>query len=150
MDSTNSSETSQAWSGAIQPGFSSSVHARVINPFVKVGGLEFFGNFERATGAMANETGSRAWTQNVYEATYRFLGNQLYVTGRYNNAQGQLRGIAGDVSVDRSQFGGGWFLTPNIMLKGEYVTQKYNKFPTNDIRNGGKFHGLMVEGVVAF
>jgi hypothetical protein len=36
------------------------------------------------------------------------------------------------------------------MLKGEYVTQKYNDFPTLDIRNGAKFNGFMVEGVVAF
>ena len=36
------------------------------------------------------------------------------------------------------------------MLKGEYVNQKYLNFPKNDIRNGGKFNGMVVEGVVAF
>jgi hypothetical protein len=30
------------------------------------------------------------------------------------------------------------------------VTQKYNDFPTTDIRNGGKFNGFVIEGVVAF
>jgi hypothetical protein len=54
------------------------------------------------------------------------------------------------VSVDRWQMGGGWFVTPSILLKGEYVTQKYNDFPTADIRHGGKFNGFMIEGVVAF
>ncbi len=46
--------------------------------------------------------------------------------------------------------GGGWFVTPNVLAKAEYVNQKYLDFPTTDIRSGGKFNGLMVEGVVAF
>ena len=44
----------------------------------------------------------------------------------------------------------GWFITPAISLKAEYVNQKYNDFPTWDIRNGGKFNGFMIEGGVAF
>jgi hypothetical protein len=36
------------------------------------------------------------------------------------------------------------------MAKTEYVSQKYNDFPSSDIRSGGKFSGLMIEGVVAF
>jgi len=35
-------------------------------------------------------------------------------------------------------------------MKGEYVSQKYSDFPTNDIRNGGKFSGWVIEGAVAF
>ena len=150
MDSVTSSEASQAWSGALQPGFSSKVQANVINPFVKVGGLELFGNIETAKGGAATETVDREWKHNAYEATYRFLKDQLYVAARYNTAKGRLPKIANDVSLDRSQFGGGWFITPNVMLKTEYVTQKYNDFPVNDIRNGGKFKGFVVEGVVAF
>jgi hypothetical protein len=52
--------------------------------------------------------------------------------------------------VKRTQVGGGWFLTPNLLTKVEYVDQKYLNFPTTDIRNGGRFKGFMVEGVVAF
>jgi len=37
-----------------------------------------------------------------------------------------------------------------VLLKGEYVTQKYTDFPAADWRNGGKFNGFVVEGVVAF
>ena len=48
------------------------------------------------------------------------------------------------------QIGAGWFITDNILLKGEYVTQKYNGFAPTDIRSGGKFNGFMVEGTVAF
>ena len=50
----------------------------------------------------------------------------------------------------RSQLGAGWFVTPNVLSKIEFVTQAYNNFPTTDIRNGGKFKGFVIEGVVAF
>jgi len=85
------------------------------------------------------------------KAAYRFLANeQLYVGGRYNYAKGELAGVANKVNVNRTQIAGGWFVTPGILTKVEYVNQKYNDFPTTDIRNGGKFHGMVVEGVVAF
>jgi hypothetical protein len=35
-------------------------------------------------------------------------------------------------------------------MKTEYVVQEYNGFPPTNIRNGGKFHGLMLEGVIGF
>jgi hypothetical protein len=54
------------------------------------------------------------------------------------------------VIVKRSQIGGGWFLTPNVLTKIEFVNQKYLDFAPTDIRNGGNFKGFMVEGVVAF
>ena len=150
LENTASTETAQAWSGAIQPGFKSSIRALVFNPFIKHNGFEFFGNVEQAKGRAVTETADRKWNQYVGEALYRFLDDQLYVVGRYNTASGQLAGIANDVSVNRFQVGGGWFITPNIMAKTEYVRQKYNDFPSTDIRSGGKFSGLMIEGVVAF
>jgi hypothetical protein len=54
------------------------------------------------------------------------------------------------VTVNRTQFGAGWFVTPTVLLKGEWMQQLYKDFPTTDIRNGGKIIGFMVEGVVAF
>jgi hypothetical protein len=151
LQNTVSTELAQAWSGAIQPGLSNSIHSYVINPFVQFHGLEFFGNFERAKGRAATETANRTWNQNVGEVVYRFLPDQrLYVAARYNTVKGQLTVGTPDVSVKRSQIGGGWFLTPNVLTKIEYVNQKYLDFPTTDIRNGGQFKGFMVEGVVAF
>ena len=150
LENTTSTEAAQAWSGSIQPGFKSSVHAYVFNPFVKYRGLELFGNVEKATGKAVNELTNRTWRQNVGEAVYRFLDEQLYVGGRYNTAKGSLVGITNDVKVQRYQVGGGWFVTPNVLMKGEYVNQKYLDFPTTDIRSGGKFSGMMIEGVVAF
>ena len=151
LQNTSSTEAAQAWSGAIQPGMSNSIHSYVINPFVQFNGLEFFGNFERAKGRAATETANRTWNQNVGEVVYRFLPDQrLYVAARYNTVKGQLTVGTPDVTVKRTQVGGGWFLTPNLLTKIEYVNQKYLDFPTTDIRNGGKFKGFMVEGVVAF
>lgn len=151
LENTASTESTNAWSGEIQPGMSNSIHAIVFNPFVKYNGLELFGNIERARGRAATEAKNRDMKQYVAEATYRFLdANKLFVVARYNRVSGQLKGITNDISVNRYQVGGGWFMTPNIVTKLEYVRQNYNNFPTTDIRSGGQFKGFMVEGSVAF
>jgi hypothetical protein len=151
VENTVSTEKDNAWSGAIRPGFASKITAMQLNPFVKLGGLEFFGVAEKAKGKAATETADRKWNQYAGELTYRFLADErVFVAGRYNTAKGELSGIANKVSVDRYNLGAGWFITPNVMLKGEWVNQKYNDFPTNDIRNGAKFKGFVAEGTVAF
>jgi hypothetical protein len=151
LENTTSTETAQAWSGAMQPGLKNSIHSYVVNPFLQFRGLELFGNIERAKGRAATETANRTWKQNVGEVVYRFLPDQrLYAAARYNTVKGQLTVGTPDVKVNRTQVGGGWFITPNVLTKLEFVTQKYLDFPTTDIRNGGKFKGFMVEGVVAF
>ena len=150
LENTVSTEAAQAWSGDVQPGLRSKITAMVFNPFIQFHGLELFGNVEQAKGRAANEAADRKWTQNAGEALYRFAGNQLYAAGRYNVVKGRLAGFANDVTVDRVQVGGGWFITPNLMAKAEYVKQQYKDFPSTDIRNGGEFSGMMVEGVVTF
>ena len=150
MVNTAGTEKDSAWTGNVQPGFQSEARAWVINPFVKIGDLEFFGNIEQAKGRARTEPENRKWTQNAYELTYRLFNDNLYIAGRYNAAEGLLKGYKGDVKVERTQFGGGWFLTPNVLGKLEYVNQQYKNFPVADIRNGGKFRGWMLEGVVAF
>lgn len=155
MENTQSSETNQAWSGALQPGLTNKVRAMVINPFIKFGGLELFGNLEQATGRgnKANgtpETADRTWHQNVGEVVYRLPGDLFYVVGRYNTASGRLAGMTSDVSINRTQFGGGWFILPTVQAKVEYMRQLYNDFPSTDIRHGGKINGLIFSGVVAF
>jgi hypothetical protein len=147
----DNSTGSNHFNARINPGFSNEMRAIQINPFVKVAGLEFFGVLERAEGKHMAETERREWTQLAGEVVYRFLpGEQLYVAGRYNTASGHLRNIANELSVDRTGFAAGWFMTPSILLKAEYVNQKYNDFPVLDIRHGGKFNGFMVEGAIAF
>ena len=151
LENTGSTETGNAWSGNLQPGFSNRVASYVINPFVKYGPLEFFGNIETSTGGAAAETTDRTWRQQAGDVVYRFLqDDKAYVAFRYNTAEGQLVGTPTDVSIVRTQYAFGFFLTKNVLAKLEYVNQDYNKFLATDIRNGGNFKGFMLEGAVAF
>ena len=137
--------------GRINPGLSDKVTAWQLNPFVKLGGLELFGVYEKAAGRSAAEAENRTWNQYAGDIVYRFLANEnAYVGARYNVVEGHLAGVANKVGIDRVQVGAGWFVTPTVLLKGEYVRQTYNDFPANDIRNGGKFDGFIIEGVVSF
>ena len=138
------------WSGSIQPGFRNNVTAIQINPFVKFQGLEIFGSIDRGTGKAATETEYRQLHQTAVDVVYRFAGDQLYIGGRYNTATMGLQGIANDVGADRQAAAAGWYITPLVLIKAEFVNQKYRDFPSTDRRSGGKFKGLMFEGVVAF
>lgn len=138
------------WSGSIQPGFRNNVTAIQINPFVKLQGLEIFGSFDRGQGKAATEAEYRKLRQTAVDVVYRFASDQLYVGGRYNTARMGLQGISNDVGADRQAGALGWYITPLVLLKAEYVNQKYIDFPSTDRRSGGKFNGLMVEGAVAF
>ncbi|MDB4917503.1 MAG: hypothetical protein JWM95_5147 [Gemmatimonadetes bacterium] len=151
LENSASTELANAWSGNIRPGQSDNLTAMVINPFVKLGGFELFGNVETVTGKAATETANRTWNQYDGDLLYRFgPREQLYVGGRYNVVNGALAGVANSVSVNRTAFALGWFVTPALLTKIEYVTQVYNDFPTSDIRHGGKFNGFMIQGAVAF
>src|SRR5262249_21174991 len=135
LENINATESAQAWSGELQPGFRQRVTAWVVNPFVQFRGLELFGNVEQAKGKAANESDDRTWTQLAGDGTYRFCANRLYVAARYNTAKGPLVVGGSDVTIRRVEAGGGWFLTPNLEAKGEYVQQNYDDFPINDIRH---------------
>ena len=151
MENTVSTEAAQAWSGAIQPGLSDKITATVINPFVKFRGLELFGNIERATGRKGTEVKDRTWNQLAGDVVYRFApAEQLYVGARYNTVNGKLAATDPKETVNRMQASAGWFITPGVLLKAEYVNQKYDGFLPTDQRSGGKFGGYMFEGVVAF
>ena len=150
LENVNATEAAQAWSGDVQPGMSRRVTAWVINPFVTYRGLELFGNIEQTRGRNGVETKDRSFSQYAGEGVYRFAHNQLYLAGRYNQAKGRFAGQLADVTLERVQVGGGWFLTQNLESKIEYVEQRYRNFPVTDIRNGGKFHGAMFEAVVSF
>ena len=147
---TTATVNGAAWTGDVQPGLSSKVQAMVFNPFLKWRGFEFFGNVEQAKGRTAAETSDRTWNQYAAEGLYRFAWDDLYVAARYNTVKGRPLGYTNDVTVDRVEIGGGWFLTSTIMMKTEYVRQEHKDYPVTNILNGGKFEGMMVEGVVSF
>ena len=150
LENVNATENGNAWSGDLQPGFSRKVMAWVVNPYLEWKGLELFGNIEQAKGRNGVETSDRTWNQYAGEGVYRFLKNQLYVAGRYNVAKGRPVGFTDDVSIDRTEAGGGWFLTNNLEAKAEYVQQNYKDYPITDIHHEGKFHGMMIEAAVSF
>jgi hypothetical protein len=151
LENTAATETAQKDSGLINPGFKNKVTAFQMNPFVKFQGFELFGVVERAEGKASTEATERIWKQYALDAVYRFLPDEkLFVGARYNRAHGELTGISGDVGANRWQVGGGWFLTPNVLAKVEYVNQKYFGYPASNIKNGGAFNGMMLEGVIAF
>src|SRR6195256_1429714 len=151
LENTTATESAQKDSGLLNPGFSNKVTAFQMNPFVKFRGLELFGVIERAEGKAATDTTTRVWNQYAIDTVYRSLADdKLFVGTRYNRAEGAIAGITGQVGANRWEFGGGWFITPNVLAKAEYVNQKYFGYPDTSIKNGGKFNGMMLEGVIAF
>jgi hypothetical protein len=151
MENTAATDSAQFTSGLINPGFRNKVDAMQMNPFVKFRGLEVFGVLERAEGKAAAEASARTWKQHAVDVVYRFTTDEkLFVGARYNKAEGELVDLADNVGAKRWQVSGGWFITPGLLAKVEYLNQKYFGYPANNIKNGGKFHGVMLEGVVAF
>jgi hypothetical protein len=151
VENTAATESAQFTSGAINPGFRNKVTAFQINPFVKFGGLELFGVIERAQGRASAEAANRAFRQYALDTVYRVgPSDELFVAARYNKVEGELAGVPGKVGANRWQLGAGMFLTPMIMAKLEYVKQQFTGYPSNHVRHGGKFNGLMLEGVVGF
>jgi hypothetical protein len=110
-----------------------------------------FGTYENAKGRSKTETDNRRMYQYAGDLVYRFgWPENLFAGVRYNKVTGQLAGFTEDVKVDRFAAAGGWFITKNVLLKGEYVIQKYRSFPAADYRSTGKFNGYVVEAVVGF
>lgn len=137
-------------SGRYDPKLGNQITAVMFNPFLKYKGLEFFGTYERASGKAAVEAEERVANQYAAELIYRFGNNEnFYVGGRYNKVESE--DISGeDVEISRFQLAAGWFLTKNILVKAEYVSQKHEGYNIGSIFNGGKFDGLMAEAVISF
>jgi hypothetical protein len=143
------------WSGRVRINYVNEVTAFMINPFVKIGELELFGTIETLSGEAPSLSDGFA-TQYAGEAVYRFWDEDLFVGARYNTVSGDVN-LAGrgsfdwnDVTVDRWQISAGWFMTENILVKGEYVTQSYEDYPAGTPGAGAEFDGFMLEGVVSF
>ncbi len=171
MENSPVTLTGNAFSGRFNPGFRDNLTAFMINPFVKFSGLEVFGTWEYAYGNSALENGegasyeaqdNRQAHQTAVEALYRFGKNEKFYFGaRYIKVSATLAegftatalGTRYDVSVDRTSIGGGWFITRNILLKGEYVTQNYNDFKNTGANARfyeGNFNGIVIQGAISF
>lgn len=144
-------------SGRFDPGFKNQMTAFMVNPFVKYKGIEFFGLVEAVSGKTDAETKKRNTMQYGAELLYRFGGNEnFYVGGRYNLVDGELASTDGgitkgdNVDISRFNLGAGWFMTKNMVIKLEYVNQKYDGYSPGKILTDGKFNGLMAEAVISF
>ncbi len=150
MENTLATSAGNFSSGLINPGFTGELTAVMINPFLKYKGFEFFGIFETTNGKTKAEVDERNFQQLGAEMIYRFGKNEnLYVAGRYNNVTGETVARE-DVDVTRFNVGGGWFMTKNILVKLEYVNQKYDGYAKTNIFNEGKFSGFVAEAVLSF
>lgn len=150
--------TSNADTGRFNPGFREQL-AFQINPFIKYQGLEFFGTFENVTGnKLVNPTTKRDsdgnYTQLAAELLYRFgAKEQFYLGTKYNNVTGKDWDGAPERKINRFNVAGGWYLTPNVLTKLEYVSQKYNESDAWGMASplyGGKFNGVMIEATIGF
>lgn len=136
--------------GRLNPGFRNETTAFQINPFVKYGDLELFGVIERASGRAITEAEARTVNQYAGDAVYRLLDDQLYLAGRYNVVKGELAPAAMDVTVDRAALAAGWFITPTMLTKVEYVRQSYDGFAPTNILHGAEFSGFVLQGAITF
>ncbi len=161
-NSTTGAGTPLAFSGRFNPGFSKKINTFMLNGFIKAKGLEIFGTYETASGRNAKETDTRDAKQFSIDGVYRFgKVENLFVGLKYNTVSARLVNNAtgtgagpivytDNVKLNRVAAAAGWFMTKNVLLKGEYVVQKYKDFPTADYRAGGKFDGYVIEAVVGF
>jgi predicted porin len=155
MESSTATAKDNFTSGRISPNFTNQITALQFNALVRAYGFEFFGTFENAQGRTINEkvagTPKRKVNQFAVDGIYRIGAKENVFLGvRYNQVKGELVNATTEQTVDRVAFGAGWFLTKNVLLKGEYVNQNYKGYATGNILNGGNFKGLVVEAVVGF
>ena len=150
MEGATATSSANFKSGQVVPDYKNKVTSFMINPFVKYKGLEFFGTIETSAGRNTVEADRRNYNQYAGELLYRFGNTEnFYIGGKYNQVTGELA-TGEDIDVNRFNIGGGWFMTKNILVKAEYVSQKYDGYAPTNILHGGKFNGYVLEAVIAF
>lgn len=150
-DGVVKASTAMYASGRFNPGFSKKIDAVMLNGFLKYAGFELFGTYETAQGRSKTESNVRQANQYAIDGLYRFGKTENVFLGvRYNSVNATLAGQTNDVTINRFAVAGGWFIVKNLLLKAEYVDQRYKDFPNADYRSGGKFNGYVIEAVVGF
>lgn len=141
-----SNHTSGNWG----PGSATKTNSYMVNLFAQAKGIELFGTFESAKGLYA--TGNEfSFSQVAGEGLYFFGGNRQFYGGlRYDLVHGDINtGAPGDQSVSRIQIAAGWFILESVVLKMEYVNQKYHDFIAEYGADAG-FNGVIIEAAVTF
>jgi len=102
-------------------------------------------------------TPEERWSYYAGQAVYKFTPS-VYAAARYSSANAsKIAGNASDGKVNRFQIGGGLWMSRNLLMKVEYVTQKYNGFASGVVLNNGiaawrgpSFKGLVSEVSFSF
>jgi hypothetical protein len=132
-----------AFTGNYGPGTASKDNSLMTNLFAKYKGLEFFGTYEAINTTSTTGTPSY-FNQYALEGLYHFgKEDQFYAGAKYNATRSKSTS-----AVNRLEAAAGWFLTPNILVKAEYVDQNYNNFAIYGGKGG--FDGMMIESTISF
>jgi len=130
-------------SGNFGPGSLLQNNSLMANLFAQYKGFELFGTYETIAGVNTKNVNVK-FDQFAVEGLYRFGADKQFFGGlRYN----QVTDKENEIKVNRFQAGGGWFVVPTILLKAEYVNQKYSD---NSVYGEAGFDGVMVEAAVSF
>jgi hypothetical protein len=128
-------------SGRWSPGANQTeMNSYMANIFAQFYGLEVFGIYETMKGVLSGN--DQNFTQTALQAIYRLGG--FYVGTRLNKVDNN-----DGSTVSRTNLGGGWYMTDNVIVKLDYVTQKYDG-PAHGSIDGGKFNGLVLEAAISF
>jgi len=117
--------------------------------FVKFQGIESFTLVDIA--ANSKDEGEGKYTQIAEELVYRIGEKEnFYVAARYNKVSGKSKSDASDQNITRMNFGGGWFMSSNVLAKVEYVKQTHDGAGWTGSWAGAEFSGFMVEASISF
>ena len=152
LENTAATETAQKDSGLINPGFKNKVTAMQVNPFVKFRGPGSVRRHRAGQGQgldrddRARRGSSTRWTRS----TASWPNEKLFVGVRYNRRRARWPASPATSAPTAGRSAAAGSSRPNVLMKAEYVNQKYFGYPATNIKNGGQFKGMMLEGVVAF
>jgi len=131
-------------SGNFGPGFTDRDNSLMWNLLARYRGAEFFGTYELENGTSPFTGASFRYNQFAGEGIYHFgKEDQFYAGVRYNEVMNNL-----DNKVSRVQAAAGWYMIPDILVKAEYVNQRYKNFVVYGGNAG--FEGLMLEATISF
>jgi hypothetical protein len=128
-------------SGRWSPGANQTeMSSYMANLFVQFHGLEVFGIYETMNGVRGGN--DQEYTQTALQGIYRF--GDFYAGARLNKVDNN-----DGSTVSRTNIGGGWNMLEYVVVKLDYVTQKYEG-PAHGAIDGGKFNGLVLEAAISF
>ena len=101
--------------------------------------VKLYGHYGRTQDKDLNGTAAgtpeEEWDYYAGDVVYK-LNKNLYAAARYSTAKtDMLNGKVSSGKVNRYQLGGGFWVTRNMLLKIEYVQQKYTGFRSGEMVN---------------